>query len=231
MPQLNPVRAVTFDVGGTLIEPWPSVGHVYAQVTAQLGGARIAPEVLNQRFASAWTARRGFDYTRAAWRELVNRTFAGLGPLTPGCFEAIYDQFGRAQSWRVFDDVWPALTALKARGFKLGVVSNWDERLPPLLEETGLARHFDAMIISHEAGYAKPSVEIFHLAAHRLGIPIEFMLHVGDSLAEDIAGARASGAPAVLLARGGTPPGRAAVRNLDQLVSALVQASTETPGD
>ena len=57
------------------------------------------------------------------------------------------------------------------------------------------------------------------------------MLHVGDSLAEDIAGAQASGAQAVLLDRGGTQVGRAAVRSLGQLVSALVQASTETPGD
>ena len=46
------IKAVTFDAGGTLIKPWPSVGHVYAEAAA--GHARIAPERLNERFAAVW---------------------------------------------------------------------------------------------------------------------------------------------------------------------------------
>ncbi len=42
------IRAVTFDVGGTLIEPWPSVGHVYAEVAARHGVAAIDVATLNQ---------------------------------------------------------------------------------------------------------------------------------------------------------------------------------------
>jgi FMN phosphatase YigB (HAD superfamily) len=40
----RPVEAVTFDVGGTLIEPWPSVGHIYAEAASKLGlsAARLA---------------------------------------------------------------------------------------------------------------------------------------------------------------------------------------------
>src|SRR6185436_4619282 len=74
------VRAVTLDVGGTLIQPWPSVGHVYAAVASECGVSGLAPESLNHQFKLAWAARAPFDYSRAAWRELVNRTFAGLTP-------------------------------------------------------------------------------------------------------------------------------------------------------
>ena len=55
------MRAVCFDVGGTLIEPWPSVGHVYAEVAVQFGITDIAPDALNMQFAAAWKARCGFD--------------------------------------------------------------------------------------------------------------------------------------------------------------------------
>jgi len=177
--------------------------------------------------------RRGFDYSRAAWRDLVNQTFADLCPEPPtlACFDAIYHRFALAKSWSVFGDVRPVLAALKAGGFKLGVISNLDERLCPLLEEIGLAGHFDAIVASHEAGHRKPSAEIFHLAARRLGLSIKAMLHVGDSIAEDVAGAKAAGAQAVLLDRGGRQTGEAAVRSLGQLAAVLGPAPVKTPTD
>src|SRR5262249_42514948 len=133
------IRAVTFDVGGTLIEPWPSVGHIYAEVGARFGLEGLSAARLNRQFARAWNARRGFDYSRAAWRGMVNATFAGLSSKPPSraCFEALYEHFGYARAWRIFDDVLPALAKLKSRGFLLGLISNWDERLRPLLDELG----------------------------------------------------------------------------------------------
>src|SRR5438309_255478 len=72
------IRAVTFDVGGTLIRPWPSVGHVYAEVAARHGCANVAAETLNTHFATAWRAKKNFDHSRRAWLDLVEKTFAGL---------------------------------------------------------------------------------------------------------------------------------------------------------
>ena len=197
------IRAVTFDVGGTLIEPWPSVGQVYAEIAMRFGTTGIAPEALNRQFAVAWQARRRFDYSRSSWRELVNQTFAGAGAEPPGlaCFDAIYQHFATPFPWRLFEDVLPALAALKARGFKLGVVSNWDERLRPLLQELQLDVHFDALVISHETSCAKPAPEIFRRAARALNIPPQSILHIGDSPTEDVAGAKAAGMNAVLLDR------------------------------
>jgi FMN phosphatase YigB (HAD superfamily) len=98
-----------------------------------------------------------------------------------------------------------------------------------LLEETQLAGHFDAIVISHEAGHTKPAGELFHLAANGLATPIGSMLHVGDGIVEDVVGAQASGAQAALLDRGATPAGSAAVRSLNQLAAVLVEASTKSP--
>src|ERR1700722_18252190 len=61
---MPPVHAITFDVGGTLIQPWPSVGHVYAEVAARHGIKPEAAETLNQRFAAAWKKLKDFHHKR-----------------------------------------------------------------------------------------------------------------------------------------------------------------------
>jgi putative hydrolase of the HAD superfamily len=205
MKSHRPITAVTFDVGGTLIEPWPSVGHVYAEVAAQWGITGVAPEALNRGFAAAWLVRRPFDHSPAAWQRLVNRTFAAAGAERPSdaCFGAIYRRFAERSAWRVFDDAQPALEALTARGLRLGIISNWDERLRPLLASLGLAEHFRASIISCEAGHVKPDPEIFVRAATELDCEPAALVHVGDSVLEDAEGARAAGMRAVLIDRSG----------------------------
>ena len=54
MNPLSGIQAVTLDVGGTLIEPWPSVGHVYAEIAARFGAPGHAPALLNRQFGEAW---------------------------------------------------------------------------------------------------------------------------------------------------------------------------------
>src|SRR5580704_6359300 len=75
--RLPEIRAITFDVGGTLLQPWPSVGDVYAGVAAR-HGVNIQPAALDQRFARAWRARKQFNHGRDEWAALVDETFAGL---------------------------------------------------------------------------------------------------------------------------------------------------------
>src|ERR1041385_8799653 len=71
------LKAVSFDVGGTLIDPWPSVGHVYAAVAAESGLPAYDPAVLTAQFVAAWRAKATFDSSRAAWASLVVSTFGG----------------------------------------------------------------------------------------------------------------------------------------------------------
>lgn len=188
------IKAVTFDVGGTLIEPWPSVGHVYAEVASRHGFRNISVDVLNARFQTAWNARKPFEHSRTGWEALVDEIFLGLSdPPSRTFFPELYNRFSEPDAWRLFEDVVPALETLASRGIRLGVVSNWDERLRGLLHVLGLDRYFQAYAISCEIGVSKPSRVIFDQAAVELALSADAVLHVGDSFEMDVVGARAAG--------------------------------------
>ena len=189
---MPPLRGVTFDVGGTLIEPWPSVGHVYAEVAARFGVGGITPEQLTASFIRTWKAQPQFDYRRESWFAVVRETFAPI-ELPREFLPAVYDRFAEPDVWRVYDDVIPVLTGLRQKGFKLGIISNWDERLRPLLARLELSQFFDTQIISCELGATKPDVRLFEQAAAELAVPTGELLHIGDHHEFDVLGARSAG--------------------------------------
>src|SRR6185503_20533879 len=131
------IQAVAFDVGGTLLQPWPSVGGVYAEVAAKHGEKNLSPEKLNKKFAMAWRSRKNFQHTHEDWSRLVDQTFAGLCESRPSrtFFPAIYQRFAELGAWRMYEDVLPALDALASKDIPLAVISNWDARLRPLLQQ------------------------------------------------------------------------------------------------
>ena len=198
---LDHLEAVTLDAAGTLIEPWPSVGDVYARVAEECGIGPVSAGELNHRFRKAWKAKQGFDYSRIAWRKMVEQTFAGLALLKPAFFDHLYDEFAQPRCWRVYEDVAPALESFRTRGLKLAVISNWDERLRPLLTQMGLAPYFETIVISAELRFHKPDRAIFDHAASALQTPSGKILHVGDSMEEDFIGAKAAGFHAAFLER------------------------------
>lgn len=197
------IRAVTFDAGGTLLEPWPSVGQVYADAARAAGFGDFGPSGLEKRFRTTWSARGHFDYSRAAWAAVVRSVFTELTPeaADPRLFAAIWNRFTEAGAWQVFPDVAPCLAALKELGLPLAVVSNWDERLHPVLRRVGLADAFEFILPSVEVAAPKPDPRLFAAAAARFGLPPAAILHVGDSAREDVAGAQGAGFQALLLAR------------------------------
>jgi putative hydrolase of the HAD superfamily len=197
------IHAVTFDVGGTLIHPWPSVGHVYAEVAARHGWKNLSPDELNAGFTAAWRAKKNFQHSQEDWADIVDRTFAGLcqSPPSQTFFPAIYERFAQADAWRIHEDVLPGLEALASFGIQMAVLSNWDERLRPLLQHLRLDSYFETIIVSCEVGFTKPSPVIFEQASKKLGIPPAQILHVGDSLVDDVAGAKAANFRALLIDR------------------------------
>jgi len=224
MSSLPKIQAVTFDVGGTLIEPWPSVGHIYAEVASRHGLPNLSPERLNKNFAAAWRNRKNFQHTREAWAGLVDQTFAGLCRQQPSrtFFSGIYARFAQADAWRIYDDALPTLDLLASQDLPLAVISNWDERLRPLLEQFRLDRYFDTIIVSCEVGFPKPSPVIFEQASKNMGVAPAHILHVGDSVAEDVVGAKAANFQAVLVDRraGSQIAGRVlSLRDLESLIS------------
>jgi putative hydrolase of the HAD superfamily len=196
------VRAVTFDVGGTLIDPHPSVGHVYAEMAASITGSQFDTDLLERRFRAAWKAFPRQLHSAADWAELVDEVFRDLvhTPPSRSFFPQLYARFSEPDVWRVHDDVLPTLECLRHDGIRTAALSNWDERLRPLLQRLRLAQYFDPIIVSCEVGTAKPDPAIFHHAAAALDLPPECILHVGDDPSLDLAASRA-GFQAVLIDR------------------------------
>lgn len=214
-----PINAITFDVGGTLVKPWPSVGHVYAQVAAQSGAGQFDPALLTSRFIKAWKALPNFDYSVAGWASIVDETFAGLTTDKPSrtFFPTLYERFAAAEAWHLYDDVLPLLQKLAERRIRLGIISNWDARLRPLLTALGLAQYFEVITISCEVGATKPSPQIFQAAANAFSLPPQRILHIGDSLAADVHGAQAVGFHSLLIDRD-RAAGQGVIRSLLELL-------------
>jgi len=217
------IRAVTFDVGGTLVEAWPSVGHIYAEVAASHGIKNVTPAEMNRRFVTAFRARLLSPQTAAEWAMVVDEVFAGLAAEPPSrtFFRELYERFAQAEAWRIYDDVIPTLEALAAGGIRLGVISNWDERLRPLLRSLKLAGRFEVIVVSCEVGVSKPASAIFQTALQQLQLPVETVLHVGDSAREDHAGAQAAGLHAALLDRTGVSATSPCLRRLTELTAII----------
>jgi putative hydrolase of the HAD superfamily len=196
------MRAIFFDVGGTLVQPWPSVGEIYARVAARHGLA-VRPAAVETAFRSAWGQVPAVDGLKSSsrqwWRRLVSVVLPGA---TEELFDELFKEFERAEAWQLLPGVRETLTEVRRRRLHLGVISNWDERLRPLLANLGLA-DWDSMTISCEVGVEKPAREIFLRALRAAEVPAAEAWHVGDSAVEDVAGAEAAGLRAVLVQQPG----------------------------
>ena len=115
-----------------------------------------------------------------------------------------------ANSVTLYDDVVPTLEHLRDASFKLAIVSNWDTPLDPLTERLGIADYFDVITASHDMRVRseKPDSHIFNYTLAAVGVSAEEVVHVGDTYAADIVGARDVGIRPILLDRDGTQAGR-----------------------
>ena len=216
MNRKSTCRAVLLDAAGTLIDVAQPLGRTYARLAREFGGD-LDPEALTSGFRTAFAdappmvfpSRQGTDLDRAErgwWRAVVERVTRGCGgvPEFDAYFDRLYAHYASAPAWRLYPEVPAVLAALRDRGLELAVVSNFDSRLPPLLDALGLAGFFDAMVCSGAAGAAKPDRAIFTHALAALGVEAPQALHVGDSREADYDGARAAGIEALLVDRDAT---------------------------
>ena len=96
------------------------------------------------------------------------------------------------------DDVRGALAELRARGLKLGIVTNGvSTRQRRKIAALGLATAFDAILVSEEEGVRKPDAEIFRRALARCGVAAHEAMFVGDHPVADVEGAHRAGLVAV----------------------------------
>lgn len=211
---MSRTRAVLFDAGRTLLDAHPDLGTIYAGITAEFG-VRLPAETFVRAFRPAFAegirlqaadSRASDEQDLRMWRAITARIHASIPELAgvpaEAWFRALWIRFGDPATWRLYDDVVPTLRAFRARGLRLGVVSNWDRRLRAIAEGLGLADLVDFLVISAEAGVRKPDPAIFRLALEKAGAGPEEALHVGDLEEEDVEGARRAGIRAVRIERG-----------------------------
>jgi putative hydrolase of the HAD superfamily len=203
-------RAIFLDALGTLIAlapPWPELVRLLAERHAVIVDHEQAREAMlaEMRHYRSECVRAGDAESLARLRdECAEIVIDRLGPpaagVTPG---ALVPTLLDALRFELFDDVRPALERWRSQGSALYVVSNWDISLHDVARETGLDRLVDGVLSSAEVAASKPDPAIFVAALARAGVRPDEVVHIGDSLAEDVAGARAAGLHAVLLDRRG----------------------------
>jgi putative hydrolase of the HAD superfamily len=208
------LRAVFFDVAGTLIVTRERIGQSYVRLARDFG-LEADDKAVGAAFRRAFNAAPGLAFgpghdarelrrlERDWWRRVVTETFAEFGPFRDfdGYFAALFDFLADPANWKTDPDAEPMLALLKERGHTLGVISNFDYRVYGILDGLGLGAYFDSVTISSEAGWAKPASEIFKVALGRHALAPDEAMHVGDSEHMDLAGAQAAGIAAVLLDR------------------------------
>ena len=208
--------AVFFDAANTLLHPDPPVGELYAR-TARKFGVDVGADDVQAQFRRSWEVlqakavgdpvRYGIGEAdgRRWWHALVAETFRPLGLPHPFdvFFDELYTLFADPDVWRVYPEVFEVLEALKTRGLVMGVLSNWDIRLEPLLEGLSLLAYFDHIVLSAVVGWEKPHRRIFESALDLVGVSADEVLHVGDNYQQDVVGAQQVGMYAVWIRRRG----------------------------
>ena len=217
MPSLR-YHVILFDVGDTLVGARESFGATYARVMRTLG-ADLPATAWEKGLRTGWA-----EFNRAHppgvdryglhpggeseyWLRFVERALAATPGAPPDptlarrALEPLRDAFRDPGAWQVFPDVIPALDELRQLGIRMGVVSNWDSRLPKLLERLQLAPYFDTVVVSSLEGIEKPNPAMFSRAVDRLGATPDQTLHVGDIPELDEAGAMSAGIASVLIDR------------------------------
>jgi putative hydrolase of the HAD superfamily len=224
-------KAILLDALGTLVALEPPAPLLRTEL-AERFGVRVSEAEAERAIAAEIAYYRGhLDEGRdaeslARLRErcaAVLRSALPPGPelsATPPA--AMTEALLASLRFRAFPDAAPALAAARAGGRRLVVVSNWDVSLSGVLGGLGLAELVDGIVTSAAAGVRKPAPAIFARALAVAGAGPDDAVHVGDSLEEDVAGARGAGIEPVLIRRdGGAVPGVATIASLAELANAI----------
>ncbi len=199
---MSPVRAIFFDIGDTLVFDDPPLPARLAQAAQTLGvtlgtaAYRVGEDYALAEYLRGipWDAPGSMRQTVAEmWRT------QGLPPLGDSDWQALAEAFAQISVTRYVPPGGLELLAeLKARGFVLGAISDWEDTLPALLTDLGINPFLDALAVSALVGATKPAPALFQEALRQAGFSSETSLHVGDWYALDVAGAHAAGMSALL---------------------------------
>jgi putative hydrolase of the HAD superfamily len=204
------IRSVFFDVDFTLIYPGPAFqGEGYRDFCARHGmrvdsscfGAAVnsASHILDRAQDAVYNHQIFIDYTAHIIRQM-----GGSGPTVEACAAEIYREWAACQHFLLYEDVPTALRALVEKNIRIGLISNSHRCLESFQSHFELVGLIDVAISSSQHGYMKPHPSIFEAALKLAGVLPSEAVMVGDSLKQDIEGARRVGMKGVLVRRSGS---------------------------
>jgi len=201
------LRAVLFDVDFTLFRPGPELGPAGYQRAGLRHGLSLDPARYEEARLAAiedLQLHPELVHDEELWILFTEDIVRGMGGDDEGsraCAIELVREWERHENFFLFEDALPTLAALRAHHLRIGLVSNGQRDL------AGFARHHgldvDVCVGSMSHGRVKPHRSIFEAALTALDALPSDAAMVGDSVADDIEGARALGMRAILLDRDG----------------------------
>lgn len=188
-------RALLVDAMGTLIECARPEHETYASIGREYG-VELSPQDILRRYEQAyskpWSQKLRYEGDALPfWHSVISEATACSNPAYT---ESLHRFYATKPAWRLADPhALSAFSALRRAGIQVAVVSNFDSRLPALLESLGCADCFDVVAVSADVLAEKPDPAIFHAACDMLGVRPHEAVHVGDSWKNDLGGAKAAG--------------------------------------
>jgi HAD superfamily hydrolase (TIGR01549 family) len=198
-------RAVLFDVDFTLCRPGPELSaDRYARIAQRHGVTLDAGRYEEAREAAALNLKRHPEllHDDTIWHRFTAEIFVGMGGLADvasECATEIEQGWEVSENFELFEDALPVLDELRRVGLGIGLVSNGIRDLTEFVAHHRL--DVDAIVDSRTHGRVKPHPTIFQAALGALDVDAAEAVMVGDSLEEDVEGARALGMRAILIDR------------------------------
>jgi FMN phosphatase YigB (HAD superfamily) len=219
---MTPFRAVLFDFAGTVMMPQSAptwVAHAADRAGATLSENEIAalaqrylqaglpggpyPDLVPDAVAQLYAVRDlGPEEHRAAYMALLS----AVPEPAPGFTEAMYEEVLGPEGWVAYPEAGPTLSALRAAGLRVGLISNIGYDVRPILAAHGLGALAQRCTLSCEHRVMKPDVRLFEAALAELETEPAHTLMVGDHASADTGGV-ALGMRTLVLPM--TPPGAA----------------------
>ncbi|MGH3104749.1 MAG: HAD family hydrolase [Gaiellaceae bacterium] len=199
------LRAVLFDVDFTLARPGPDLGPEGYRRLGRRFGLELDPSRYDEaRAAAIATLERHPELAHddeiwIAFTERIVRGMGGDAETSHGCAVEMTRAWEHSHNFELYEDTLPVLEELRRLGLKLGLVSNTGRDLDAFVAHHGL--DVDAALGSRTHGRTKPHATIFRAVLKRIGVEPVHAAMVGDSIEDDVEGARALGMRAILLDR------------------------------
>ena len=199
------LRAVLFDVDFTLCRPGPELSaERYARIAARHGVTLDVERYETAREAAALNLKRHPEllHDDTVWHRFTAEIFVGMGgpeELASDCATEIERGWEVSENFELFEDALPVLDELRHARLGIGLVSNGIRDLTEFVAHHRL--DVDAIVDSRTHGRVKPHPTIFQAALDLLAVDPADAVMVGDSLEEDVEGARALGLRAILIDR------------------------------